>query len=327
MFKHIQRFVLFLVLPLPAPSHGQTQSSVPEAAEPILHPEITKIAVGFGPQGIAFTTGAAWVAYGNAKEFGVARIDTATNQVVARIATGRWPVGAAAGEGSVWIVNRDENTVSRIDPESNRVVATIHVGKKPIGIEVAEGSVWVTNSGAGTVTRIDPHSNTVIASVHVGAAPFGVTCSHGAVWVVNSGRALSYSGSLEIIDPKSNVVARKIKIPWSNVVLAHGDDVWVGTLEGHVIRVDARSGAILKRLALGPIGGLAASNDAVWAVTNTNGWMWKINAQNDSVTGRVYVGNRPIIFGPGADSDGAIWVSSVDDGTVLRVNPEDPDHR
>src|SRR5215467_1784305 len=217
VLKHIQRFVLLLVLLLPAPNRGQTQSSVPEAAEPILHPEITKIMVGFGPQGIAFTTGAAWVAYGNDKEFGVARIDTETNQVVERIATGRWPVGVATGEGSVWIVNRNENTVSRIDPESNRVVATIHVGKKPIGIEVAEGSVWVTNSGAGTVTRIDPHSNTVVASVHVGAAPFGVTCSHGAVWVVNSGRALSYSGSLEIIDPKSNVVTRKIKIPWSNV--------------------------------------------------------------------------------------------------------------
>src|SRR5215470_9977369 len=304
MFKHIQRFVLLLILLLPGASHGQTQSSVPEAAEPILHFEITKIVVGFGPQGIAFTPGAAWVAYGNDKEFGVARIDTATKQVVARIATGRWPVGAATGEGSVWIVNRNENTVSRIDPESNRVVATIRVGKKPIGIEVAEGSIWVTNSGEGTVTRIDPHSNTVVASVQVGPAPFGVTCNHGMVWVVNSGRflfgrSLSMAGSLELIDPKSNAVTKKIKVPLSNVVLAHGDDVWVGTLEGEVIRVDARSGAILKRLALGPIGGLAASNDAVWAVTNSNGWMWKINAQSDVVMGRVYVGNRPIISGPG----------------------------
>jgi len=55
--------------------------------------------------------------------------------------------------------------------------------------------------------------------------------------------------------------------------------------------------------------------------------MWKINAQSDEVMGRVYVGNRPIISGPGADSDGAIWVSNVDDGTVLRINLKDPEHR
>ena len=123
-------------------------------------PETTRIAVGFGPQGIAFTPGAVWVAYGNNREYGVARIDFETNRVLARVETGRWPVGAAAGEGSIWIANRNDNSVTRVSPESNRAIATIAVGKKPLGIEAGEGSVWTANTGSKSVSRIDPKTNT-----------------------------------------------------------------------------------------------------------------------------------------------------------------------
>lgn len=322
MLNRLLMIVFFLALLLSVSANPQTQSPVQAAGESKTSPEITKIAVGFGPQGIAFTVGDVWVAYGNDKEFGVARIEEDTNKVVARIPTGRWPVGAAAGEGSVWIANRDDNTLTRVDPDSNRVVATIRVGRKPIGVEVAEGSIWVTNSGAGTLSRIDPHSDTVIATIHVGAEPFGVSANNGMVWVVNAGGPLSHSGSLVCIDPKSNAVTKKIKVPWSNVVLAHAPYVWVGTLHGEVIRIDGQSGAILSRLkTLGGVGGLAASQNFLWVANNANGVLDKIDVQTGDFVGGADVGKSPIIFGRGVDSDGAIWVSNVDDGTVMKVKP------
>jgi YVTN family beta-propeller protein len=322
MFMRGRTIICFLGFLFSASANPQTQSPVPPVREAIRGPEITKIAVGFGPQGIAFTPGAVWVAYGNDKEFGVARIDAVTNQVVARVQTGRWPVGASAGEDSVWIVNRDDNTVTRIDPESNRIIATIRVGKKPIGVDVAGGSIWVTNSGGGSVSRIDPKTNSVTATIHVGSEPFGISVNNGLAWVVNAGGPLSHSGSLACIDTKSNVLTKKIKVPWSNIVLAVNNDVWVGTLDGHVIRVDAQSGSVLSQLFPGgALSGLAASKDVLWAANNANGTLWKIDLQANNVVDKVDVGKSPIIFGRGVDSDGAIWVSNVGDGTVMKFKP------
>lgn len=321
MLNRLLMFAL-LALFLSVSANPQTQSATQGAGETKPSPEITKIEVGFGPQGIAFTVGDIWVAYGNDKEFGVARIDEDSNKVVARIPTGRWPVGAAAGEGSVWIANRDDNTLTRVDPDSNRVVATIPVGTKPVGVDVAEGSIWVTNSGAGTVSRIDPHSNTVVATIHVGTAPFGVSANNGMLWVVSAGGSLSHSGSLVCIDPKSNAVTKKIKVPWSNVVLAHGADVWVGTLQGDVIRIDGQSGAVLSRIkTLGAVGGFALLKNFLWATNNASGALNEIDVQTSNFVGGVTVGKSPIIFGRGVDSDGAIWVSNVADGTVMKVKP------
>lgn len=314
--------IVFSLVFLSVSANPQTQSPAQVAGEPNPSPAITKIEVGFGPQGIAFTVGDIWVAYGNKKEFGVARIDEDTNKVVTRIPTGRWPVGAAAGEGSVWIANRDDNTLSRVDSDSNRVVATIRVGRKPVGVEVAEGSIWVTNSSAGTVSRIDPHSNTVIATVHVGTEPFGVSANNAMVWVVNAGGRRSRSGSLVCIDAKSNAVTKDIQVPWSNVVLAHGPDVWVGTLPGEVIRIDAQSGAVLSRLkTLGAVGGLAASKNFLWVAYSGYETLSKIDVKTNGFVDLVRVGKYPIIFGKGVDSDGAIWVSNVADGTVMKVKP------
>ena len=106
MLNRVLMIVFFLTLFLSVSANPQTQSPTQAAGESKTSPEITKIAVGFGPQGIAFTVGNIWVAYGNDQEFDVARIDEDTNKVVARIPTGRWPVGAAAGEGSNAVLRR-----------------------------------------------------------------------------------------------------------------------------------------------------------------------------------------------------------------------------
>jgi DNA-binding beta-propeller fold protein YncE len=53
------------------------------------------------------------------------------------------PVAVAAGEGGIWVANRETQTVTRIDPRSDRVVATIPIHNPPLAIAAGAGRVWV----------------------------------------------------------------------------------------------------------------------------------------------------------------------------------------
>ena len=70
----------------------------------------------------------------------VAVLDPATTSVVAEIPVGARPSGIAAGAGSVWVGNRDDNTLLRIDPRSRTVVRTIGLGVEPREVTVAAQS-------------------------------------------------------------------------------------------------------------------------------------------------------------------------------------------
>lgn len=250
----------------PQPRAADTRSSgganLQKTNKGYLEPQITTIHVGSGPQGIAFTPGAVWVAWGDDVSYGVSRVDSHTHRVVATIATGRWPVGVASGEGGVWVVNSDDNTVTRVDPEKNQAVATIKVGLSPLCVAVGEGSVWVTNEAGDSVSRIDPKSNQVIATIRVGHEPSGIAVSNGDVWVANFAQ-----GSIFRIDPASNKIKKSILVrgPWHftvlgpqagrllpNQLIAARGSIWVTALEGRLLRIDPRSNRIVDNIAVPP---------------------------------------------------------------------------
>jgi virginiamycin B lyase len=122
----------------------------------------------------------------------VARIDPATDQVVATIPVGRTPLPVAVGFGSVWVRNESQEqagTVSRIDPATNRVVATV-----PVGIEMGRDGLdglaagphhlWVAGLD---LERIDPSSSRVVGRIdHLSNA---AVAAGGAIWTID----LAYS--------------------------------------------------------------------------------------------------------------------------------------
>ena len=323
MAQLTSRIVILMVLPLlcssAQPPVGAgffvrgTGSQAPESGR---KPQTTLITVGFGPQGIAFTPGAVWVAYGNDREYGVARIDRQTNKVITKVPTGRWPVGAAAGEDSVWIVNRDDNTVTRVNPENNSVVATIAVGKKPLGIEVAFGHVWVANTGAKSVSRIDPKTNSVIATIEVGKQPSGVAASDDAIWVANFG-----GHSVSRIDPKTNAVVATIKVGgYPNTIIGRGTNIWFADQRGFVSGIDTRSNTITTKTAAGfGLSGLAIAGNSLWAADGANALLVRIDLETNMVAGKISVGKNPVILGRGTDDEGAVWVSNTSDGSVTKI--------
>jgi YVTN family beta-propeller protein len=165
--------------------------------------------------------GAVWAAYSSAD---VAKIDPDSNRRVARDVAGRSPAGAAFGRGSLWVVNRADNTVDRFDPRSfGRGPATvIKVGRGPSGVAVGGGFVWVTNTEDDSVSRIDPLTQSV-TRIPVGRSPRGIAYGAGAVWVADSG-----DGTVKRIDPRRGKVKATIRVgnSPSGIAVAEGL-VWV----------------------------------------------------------------------------------------------------
>ena len=112
---------------------------------------VGSIAVGNGPAGIAFGSGAAWVA--NSLDGTVSRIDPTTNSVTASTSTGNHPIGVAVGAGGVWVTNELAGTLVQIDPRTTQVVRRIDVGNRPLGVAISGGKVLVSVREAGVGHR------------------------------------------------------------------------------------------------------------------------------------------------------------------------------
>lgn len=134
------------------------------------------IAVGQGPQDIAFLPGSSVGYVSNFNSNSVSVINADTRSLITTISGVSSPAGIAASpDGSVvYVTNNNANTVTVIDPTSNSVVTTIDVGTTPRDVAFSDdGSVAaVANSGDGTVSIIDVTTNSVTGTVPgVGASP------------------------------------------------------------------------------------------------------------------------------------------------------------
>jgi YVTN family beta-propeller protein len=130
---------------------------------------------------VTFGYGAAWVPLG-APANTLLRVDAQSGRV-RRIPVGRFPDAVEVGFGSVWVVEKEDDTVRRIDPVSGRTQAVIAVGHLPFAIAVNQWSVWVTNECAGTVSRIDPATNRVVGTIELGYHPQVLAVGDAFAWV------------------------------------------------------------------------------------------------------------------------------------------------
>ena len=148
-------------------------------------------------------------------------------------------------------------------------------------VTVADGVLWVLDV-CGTVTRIEQASGKFVADIPVPSEPHRVAYGAGAVWVGNW-----HGISVSRIDPETNgVVGSLIPIGFraGNLVVGTGG-VWVTSDD----RVDA------------------APEDVV---------VVRIDPQTNRAVETIAVGGHPIDV---AATEGAVWVSVADPGTVLRI--------
>lgn len=249
----------------------------------------------------------------------VAVVDPARNAVIGEIPVGARPSGIAAGAGSVWVGNRDDNTLLRIDPRSRKVVRTIGLPLEPQEVTVAADAVWVATDD-GVVVRIDPTSNQIARAYRLRrtrdrCCPPAITTGGTAVWV-------SQGGTLSRIDPSTNGVARVRDAGVVSITSGEGG-LWLLTNAGKLERLDPTTNAVLtsisrESIAYGALGGgVAAGAGAVWTGTYLDRALWKLDPVTGAFIGRVSLAHRPagVAFG-----DGAVWIVTTD-GMLLRVDP------
>ena len=134
------------------------------------------------------------------------------------------------------------NSVAAIDPSTGHVVAEVPVGATPAAVAVGGGAVWVLNADDQTISRIDS-STKEVRTFGIGATPTDLAVGAGGPWVVNGG------------------------------ALARAQ--FAGTTGVALTRLDARTGAVLAKVAL-PSTALTPSNVVEHHVAVGGGAVWAI---------------------------------------------------
>ena len=256
-----------------------------------------------GARAIVAADGSAWVE----AEEGIARIDSATNEVVLRTLRDETIGGLALGSGSVWVAtygdelirldattgeetarvdapgtkvavgadavwvsDYDSNTVTRVDPTTNQVVDTINVKGEPDDIAAGEGAAWVAGFTKAGFHRIDAATNEV-TSVVEGVDGSAVTVGEGAVWLLSS-------GALRHIDPTTlEVTPIESSDLCGSAVSVGGGSVWTGCL-GDVAHVDpSGSDVSVTTDAVPDHDGLVYGDDALWLTDWSDGRVYRLD--------------------------------------------------
>jgi DNA-binding beta-propeller fold protein YncE len=182
---------------------------------------VAAIDPGGAPSSMVMAAGSLWVSLG---VDGIARIDPATNTVVARIRPGG--IALAAGFGSIWAIDVFFDELLRIDPETNRISDRIPVGGLPTAIAIGHGSVWVANQLDATVSRVSPTTGRTIATIPLDAGaiwPGAMLSTAAGIWVVAQDGMV-----VNRIRPQTATVDLRVPIPYARTLAAAFGSVWVG---------------------------------------------------------------------------------------------------
>ena len=221
---------------------------------------VATIEVRGAPSGMVMAAGSLWVSLG---VDGIARIDPATNEIVARVQPGG--VSLAAGFGSIWAVDIFADVLLRIDPETNRITHRIPVGGLPTGIAIGHGSVWVANQLDSTVSRVSPETGRTVATIQLdkgGIWPDAIVATSGAVWAV--------AGDGNVVDrirPETSTVDLRIPLRGARALTVALGSVWVGIANSASLLRISRGEAV--RIAVpghraNGLGPQLAGGDALW---------------------------------------------------------------
>jgi streptogramin lyase len=254
-------------------------------------------------------------------------IDPKTNRVVDAIELGFTSPLIAAGEGYVWVVDRQGSTLAKIDPTTRKIVDTfaIESGAIPTGIAVGEGSVWVGVIRGRSLALLElgpelgERRDTIV--VERGSAPFSVN-RESVLPAVGNDTVVTLEPGLgqvsRIADDRVSPLTEGLD---ADSIATARDGIWLGG-KTSVTKIDADTGSTLASF---PVSGyldsastsIQVSDKAVWFAGTAQPRLFRIDPTGSSGTS-FPVCNSPSAIAVGA---GAVWVACAD-GTVSRVNAD-----
>ena len=192
---------------------------------------------------------------------------------------------------------------------------------------MTEDAVWVSNGPKNTIHRLDAKTNQVVAAIEVGKRPCsGLAAGFGSVWTPVCGDRLGVENGvkpgLARIDIKSNTVVATIPVGPANSeggLVASPEAVWMVTdPKGTLSRIDPATNKVTAEIPVAP-GSVACvyAESAIWVSSPDKSVVTRVDVKTNAATDTIPVGPGPRFLTAGA---GSVWTLNQGDGTVSRVD-------
>jgi ABC-type oligopeptide transport system substrate-binding subunit/class 3 adenylate cyclase len=261
---------------------------------------------------------------------GMALIDAETADVRGFVGNGSidQPAEVIYADGSFWVLNLNPISFVQLDP-SGRILSQIASPFGDVGYFAVDGdTLWVTQFDGSGVSKIDIDLGREIDRFFVADDPdsqstAGIAVGAGSLWIARpddddgSGRI----GVLLRVDPESGEVEHRFPGLFGVISVAFADgQVW--TNGNGITRIDPATNTVA---ATASVSGafVSAGGGFGWTADESKGVLYKIdtngNVADSYPTG---AGARNVWY-----SDGVIWVSNQDVGTVTGIDAVTGDRR
>jgi virginiamycin B lyase len=200
-----------------------------------------------------------------------------------------------------------------------RPSATIKIGATADWVLVTDDSVWVAGSKPYSVQRIDPKTNQVVAKVRVpGEACSGLAEGFGSIWAPLCGK----KPVLVRIDAIKNEISAILPIPPAGPeggITASADSIWIVTdKNGTLSRIDPTTNSVRQKISIPPGAYNPLFTDGIiWITGFDSNVLVTVDASTGEVLASIPVGPKPRFLTSGG---GSIWTLNQGDGTVSRVD-------
>jgi virginiamycin B lyase len=183
---------------------------------------------------------------------------------------------------------------------------------------LTEDAVWVANGPKNTVHRLDPKTNTVVAAVPAGKRPCsGLTAGFGSIWSPSCG-----DKTVARIDVKTNQVVATVPVGPAESeggIAASADAIWLVTdRKGVLSRIDPGTNKVTAEVAITPnSAAVIYGAGSIWVTTPEKNLLTRVDPKTNQVTATIEVGPQPRFLTVGA---GSVWTLNQGDGTISRVD-------
>lgn len=183
---------------------------------------------------------------------------------------------------------------------------------------LTDDALWVANGPRNAIHRLDIHTNQIAATIAVGKKPCsGLAAGFGSIWSPSCG-----DKAISRVDIKSNRVVATIPAGPAESeggIAASENAVWLVTdPKGNLSRIDPATNAVSAAVDV-PAGSAAVAygDGAIWVTIPAKNLLTRVDANTNKVTDSIPVGSGPRFETYG---DGCVWTLNQGDGTISRVD-------
>lgn len=197
-------------------------------------------------------------------------------------------------------------------------VAQWKVGENADWVDVERDAVWVTSRNPNTLVRIDPRTNKVADTIALpGDACSGLAFGFGSVWVPLCAKPNALL-RVELATHRATILPVGPAGPEGGIA-ASADSVWlVSDDAGTLVRIDPKTNEVRQRITIARGShNPIASHGRIWVTSVQADVVTAVDAKSGMEIGTVAVGLGPRFLTAGG---GSVWTLNQGDGTMTRVD-------